>query len=135
MSEMKIIFPEGKKVNALYNGFTIETDQEKESGGQGSALEPFDLFLASLGTCAGVYILNFIQNRKFSTEGLEVTLQSEYDEELHLVTKVIMNITLPKDFPTKYEKALIRSAQLCSVKRHLKSIIQFEIKTNYKNSV
>ncbi len=127
---MKIVFPEGKKVNALYNDFIIETDQDKSSGGQGSAPEPFDLFLASIGTCAGVYVLNFIQNRKLSTAGLSMTLDSQYDEDLHMVTKIILNIQLPKDFPPKYEKAIIKSAGLCSVKRHLKSIIQIEIKTN-----
>ncbi len=128
MPDIKIIFPGGKKVNALYGDFAIETDQDKSSGGDASAPEPFDLFLASIGTCAGVYVLNFIQNRKLSTEGLEMSLDSRYDEKLHMLTEIIINIKLPKDFPPKYQKALIKSAGLCSVKRHLKGIIQFEIK-------
>lgn len=42
---MQVVFPGGKRVNALYKGFTIETDQSREGGGGGAAPEPFDLFL------------------------------------------------------------------------------------------
>ncbi|MDA8242639.1 MAG: osmotically inducible protein OsmC, partial [Elusimicrobia bacterium] len=59
MSEMEITFPGGKKVNALWHGFEIATDQPKSSGGDNSAPAPFDLFLASLGTCAGIFVLGF----------------------------------------------------------------------------
>jgi len=52
--EMEITFPGGKKVNSTYKGFTVETDQPKDEGGDGSAPEPYDLFLSSIGTCTGV---------------------------------------------------------------------------------
>ncbi|MCK5331318.1 MAG: osmotically inducible protein OsmC, partial [Candidatus Marinimicrobia bacterium] len=61
--DMKITFPGGKKINAEYNGQIIKTDQAVASGGNGSAPEPFDLFLASIGTCAGIYVLGFCQQR------------------------------------------------------------------------
>ena len=47
--EMKIRFPGNKKVTAEFDGYTVVTDQPKESGGDGSAPAPFELFLASLG--------------------------------------------------------------------------------------
>ncbi len=58
---MEIVFPGNKKVNARYRGFTIETDQAREEGGDGSAPEPFDLFLSSMGTCAGIYVVYFVR--------------------------------------------------------------------------
>lgn len=64
---MEIIFPGGKKVNALYKGFTIETDQSKSDEGEASAPAPFDLFLASIGTCAGIYVIRFFEKRELST--------------------------------------------------------------------
>ena len=70
--QMKVYFPGGKKVNADYNGFTIETDQMVMAGGEGSAPQPFDLFLASIGTCAGIYVLGFCQQRGLPTEGIEI---------------------------------------------------------------
>ena len=61
--QMDIRFPGGKKVDAVYKGFTVKTDQPRGEGGDGSAPEPFDLFLASIGTCAGIYALSFCQAR------------------------------------------------------------------------
>ena len=65
---MEIVFPAGKKVNALYRGFTIETDQPENGGGDGSAPSPFDLFLASIGTCVGFYVLSFCHERSIPTD-------------------------------------------------------------------
>lgn len=124
MEEMKIIFPNNKEVNALYKGFTIKTDQND------SAPAPFDLFLASLGTCSGIYVLNFIKNRKLSTEGLEINMSFQKDEKTRQMTKINMDIKLPKDFPPQYKDAIIKSANLCPVKKHLHTPPEFEIKTN-----
>ena len=96
--DMSISFPGGKKINADHNGFTIKTDQPVKEGGDGSAPEPFSLFLASLGTCAGVYVLYFCEERKIDTTGLKMNLAFEQDEQTHLVKKVTMEILLPARF-------------------------------------
>jgi ribosomal protein S12 methylthiotransferase accessory factor len=57
--EMTISFPGGKRVDAHLMGRTIQTDQAREAGGDGSAPEPYTLFLSSIGTCAGIYVLGF----------------------------------------------------------------------------
>ena len=62
-SLVKVSFPDGKKIDATIGEFTINTDQKKENGGDESAPEPFQLFLASIATCAGIYALNFCQAR------------------------------------------------------------------------
>ena len=119
--EMIISFPEGQKVNAIYNGFQIETDQPKESGGQESAPDPFSLFLSSIGTCTGIYILRFCQERNLSTEELSLTLQAHWNDKIKLVDTIDMNIKLGKLFPEKYKKTLIKVANLCTVKRQLQT--------------
>lgn len=125
--DMNIYFPGNKRVYADYKGFTIETDQPLGAGGDGSALAPFDLFLASLGTCAGIYVLGFMQQRGLSTEGAGLTLTTERDPETHMVSKVGIQITLPADFPEKYRDAVIRAADLCAVKRHLEAPPAFTV--------
>ena len=99
--DMTLRFPGGKRVDASYEGFTIETDQPVDEGGDGSAPEPFNLFLASLGTCAGVYVLYFCAERDIDTTGLKMDLTFEKDEDTHLVKKVSMQIGLPPGFPRK----------------------------------
>jgi len=119
--EMKIYFPGGKKVYADYEGFTHKTDQPIMAGGNGTAPAPFDLFLASLGSCAGLYVLGFCQQRELETEGLFITQKMEINPETRLVESVNLTIHLPKGFPEKYKKAIVNTAKLCTVKRHLDS--------------
>ena len=117
--EMTINFPGNKRVTSTYKGFTVETDQPQSEGGDGSAPEPFDLFLSSLGTCAGIYIVYFCESRNIATEGIAMTLAFERDEKTHLMETIKMDIHLPPDFPKKYRQAVIRAAQMCTVKRTL----------------
>ena len=104
--EMEISFPGGKRVTSTYKGFRVETDQPKSEGGDGTAPEPFDLFLSSIGTCAGVYIAYFCESRSISTEGIAMSLSFEKNERSHLMEKIILDIQLPPEFPEIYRKAV-----------------------------
>jgi ribosomal protein S12 methylthiotransferase accessory factor len=129
MSDMEITFPGGKKVNANWHGFEIATDQPAGGGGEGSAPTPFDLFLASLGTCAGIFVLGFIQSRGLSAEGLKIIQSMDWDQEAHLMKKISFKITLPEGFPEKYKDAVIKAAEQCLVKRTMHTPPAFEITT------
>jgi putative redox protein len=117
--EMKINFNGNKQVNASYKGFTIKTDQPTSEGGDGMAPEPYDLFLASMGTCAGVYVIYFCESRDIPTENINMTLGIQRNEKTHLVEQINMDLHLPSDFPDKYRKAVVRAAEMCTVKRTL----------------
>ncbi|MGD1048625.1 MAG: OsmC family protein [Candidatus Krumholzibacteriaceae bacterium] len=125
--ELTVTFPGGKKVNAEFKGFTIKTDQSPANGGEGTAPSPFDLFLASIGTCSGVYVLDFCANRGIPLEKVKVTQQIERDSETHLVTGVTIRIDLPADFPDKYREGLVRAVDLCTVKKHIMNPPKFTI--------
>ncbi len=127
--DMEIVFPGGKKVNAIYEGFRIKTDQSKDSGGENSAPAPFDLFLASIGTCTGIYVLLFCQARHIPTERLKIILHTERNRETRMITKIVIEIQLPPEFPEKYRQPLIRVAGKCSVKKHLENPPLFDIYT------
>ena len=117
--EMTIDFPGGKQVNATYKGFTVRTDQPRSEGGDASAPEPYDLFLASIGTCAGVYIVYFCESRDIPTDGISLTLEFTRNDTSHLMEKIAIAIHLPTGFPAKYRKAVVRAAEMCTVKRNL----------------
>jgi ribosomal protein S12 methylthiotransferase accessory factor len=128
--EMKISFPGNKKVSAELDGFTILTDQPKDNGGDGSAPPPFDLFLASIGTCAGYFVLAFCEKRSISTEGIELVQKMEWDETVHLYTKISLEIKVPSTFPEKYRDSLVNAANLCSVKKHLQNPPELSVFTS-----
>ncbi len=119
VKEMIVYSAGGKRLNARIDGIEISTDQSVASGGEGSAPEPFQLFLASLGTCAGVYVFNFCQAREIPTEGIELKTRFLFDPQKRLCTKVEIEIQLNDTFPEKYKKAVVRAANLCAVKKHL----------------
>lgn len=127
MQEMRITFPGGRKVAAELNGFEIMTDQPVSGGGEGSAPAPFDLFLASLGTCAGIYVLGFIQSRGLSAEGLKIIQSMDWDPAAHRMRKISFRVVLPAGFPEKYKGAVVKAAEQCLVKRTLHSPPEFEI--------
>lgn len=124
--DMEIFFPGNMRVAARYKDFVIETDQSVNGGGDGSAPAPFDLFLASLGTCAGVYVLSFLKQRGLPTDGAGVVLSQERDPETRLISKITLEIKVPAGFPEKYKDAVIRAADTCAVKRHLENPPAFE---------
>jgi putative redox protein len=116
---MKIVFPGGQRVDAEYKGITIHTDQPLDAGGTGSAPTPFDLFLASLGTCAGFFVLSFCQTRRIPTRDVSLVLTAVRDEARHRVAAVEIEVLLPKDVPPETADACVRAAGQCSVARHL----------------
>lgn len=125
--DIRISFPGGKRVDARLGDTVIHTDQSPVNGGDGSAPEPFQLFLASLATCAGIYVLGFCQARGISTDGIALTQEHEFDRETHRLTRVRIQISVPQDFPAKYVPALERVAAKCAVKRAIQEPPEFVI--------
>jgi len=117
--DMEIRFPGGLVVESEYKGHVLRTDQPKAVGGGGSAPAPFDLFLAAIGTCAGIYALRFCQERELSTEGLGVALDFTRDPAVGRITDIRIELRLPAGFPEKYRPAILRAVDQCAVKRHL----------------
>ena len=128
--EMKVTFPGGLRVEADYKGFIVKTDQPAYEGGEGTALSPFDLFLVSLGTCAGYYVLAFCRQREIPTEKAYLVTKTEKNPDSKLIGKISIEIHLPADFPEKYKAAVIKSAEQCAVKKHLEHPPVFEVTTS-----
>ncbi len=126
---MTIDFPGGLRVDANFGPYTIPTDQPGPHG-NGSAPTPFATFLASIGTCTGIYVLSFCKQRGISTEGVRIVQSLQSDPLTGMIGKVMLDIQLPPSFPEKYKTAVIRAADQCAVKKHLEQPPQFEVFTS-----
>lgn len=133
--EMMIDFPGGDRVNAHLGTFIVCTDQPSTAGGDGSAPTPFDIFLASLGTCAGFYVLSFCRERNLPTEGIRLVQQVRIDPKTKLAGSISLDIQLPPDFPDKYRAAVIRAAEQCKVKKHFEHPPEIAVKTSAAEAV
>lgn len=133
--EMVIDFPGGARVDAHFRGHDLMTDQPAGGGGADSAPMPFELFLASIGTCAGIYVLGFCKQRDLPTEGIRIIQHTHTDGATGMTDKIELEIQVPPSFPQQYHSALIRSAELCKVKKTLEHPPQFEIVTREVEAV
>jgi len=122
--EMEIVFPGGARVDAISGDMVITTNQD------GSAPTPFGLFLASIGTCAGIYVLSFCQQRGLPTGNLRIIQRMSTNPLTRLIDHIELDIQLPPDFPEKYREAVIRAASQCTVKKHLENPPVFDVHTS-----
>ena len=124
---IEVIFPGNKKVDALIDGYTVQTDQPIQAGGDATAPTPFALFIASMGACAGIYVKGFCDQRGINTRGMHLSMDYDYDPAQKMIARFILQIHVPMDFPPQYDDAVIRAASLCTVKRHLNPAIEHQI--------
>src|SRR5512133_1243217 len=128
--EMLIDFPGGSRVDAHFGSFTVATDQPPAA----SAPTPFALFLSSIGTCAGIYVLGFCKQRNLPTEGIRIIERVHSNPMSGMVEKIDLEIQVPPEFPEKYRDSLIRSAEVCAVKKHLENPPKFDVFTQVVDS-
>ena len=129
MLEMTVNFPGGKRVDAELAGRTIKTDQSVKSGGEGSAPEPYQYFLASIGTCAGIYVLGFCQARDIPVDGIQLKQRMHFHPTSHHLDRVEIEIQVPPSFPEKYLDAVRRAAEICAVKKAILDPPEFQLST------
>jgi ribosomal protein S12 methylthiotransferase accessory factor len=128
-SEMVVTLPGGKRVDTQLGRHVIRTDQPLEAGGQDGAPPPFHLFLASIGTCAGIYGAGFCHKRGLPTEGIRLVQRNTFHPETGALTRVEIDVEVPPEFPEKYRDALVRVADQCAVKKAIQAQPVFEVQT------
>jgi ribosomal protein S12 methylthiotransferase accessory factor len=129
--ELIIDFPGGSRVDAHFGSFTVATDQPPVA----SAPTPFAVFLSSIGTCAGIYVLGFCRQRGLPADDIRIVERVHSNPYNGMVEKIDLEIQVPPSFPEKYRNSLIHSAELCAVKKHLEKPPKFEITTQVAEPV
>ena len=119
--ELKITFSGNKQVIAHTGDHSILTDQPIQGGGDNQGAAPFTLFLASIGTCAGIYVKSFCDQRGISTEDVSITQKHKFNAATHMIEDIDLQINVPDSFPSKYYDALVKVANQCAVKKHLQN--------------
>jgi uncharacterized OsmC-like protein len=128
--QLEVFFEGNKKVNANLGGNIIKTDQPVMGGGDGTAPAPFDLFLASIGTCAGIYVKGFCDSRGIDASKIKIIQKHEFNPMTRMIEKIELQAILPDDFPEKYKKAVVAAMDQCAVKKHLNNPPAFSTVTN-----
>ena len=128
-TSIDVSFTGGKKMSARVGDRTITTDLPTAIGGSGTSTEPFTLFLTSIATCAGLYALNFCDARKISTDGMDLRMRYDFDLKTKRCNTLTIDLKLPIGFPEKYQKAILKAMDLCTVKQHMVNPPEFIMNT------
>lgn len=134
MIDIEVMFPGGKRVDARVGSHVVRTDQPLEAGGEDSAVAPFDLFLASLATCSGLYVLGFCQARGLSVVGVSLRQHVEIDPATKLPASITLTVQLPASFPERYRSAVARAAEGCKVKKTLAAAPTIHVQIEVANA-
>ena len=126
--KIEVTLQDGQKLKAKFGKHEIISDQGTSVGGNEEHPEPFDYFLASMPLCAAFYMRKFCEKRDISTDGLKVIQNNENtDEDNKYKKKISLLVELPSGFPDKYRKALLASANTCTVKKVIQEMPEFVI--------
>lgn len=128
LTEITVTLPGDRRVDAHVRGHTVHTDQPRDNGGEDAAPSPFELFLASIGTCAGIFVQGFCASRKLPTAGIVIHQRLHYADDGGLES-VALELALPPSFPAKYQDALVRVVEQCSVKKAIAAQPAFRVTT------
>jgi ribosomal protein S12 methylthiotransferase accessory factor len=126
MALVELSFDNGKRIDARIAGHSISTDQSEQNGGTNGAPEPFQLFLASVATCAGIYAKSFCDERDLpAPHGLDMDIERGDDGRL---SRLELILRVGDEFPVKYDRAVTRAMDLCAVKKQLREEIETTIR-------
>ncbi|PIE55719.1 MAG: osmotically inducible protein OsmC [Desulfobulbus propionicus] len=80
---------------------------------------PFELFLASIVSCAASYARGFCLARKLSTAGLHLSMAYERTPDKPEIKWLELRLQLPEGFPEKYRAGILRAIDQCAVKKNI----------------
>lgn len=115
--------------------FSIETrhhsiicDQPVENGGTDEGMTPPELMLASLGSCAAFYAVQYLKTRGLADGGVEVTVTAEKLRGPARLSNFELNVTCPVALNTEQEEAMMRSVHACLIHNTLMNPPQISLR-------
>jgi uncharacterized OsmC-like protein len=103
---------------------TILCDQPAENGGEDSGMTPPELLLASLGSCAAFYAVQYLKSRKLAQSGVEVSVTAD---KLTRMGNFRVQVTCPVALSEDHTTGLMRSVHHCLVHNTLLSPPEIKI--------
>jgi uncharacterized OsmC-like protein len=106
---------------------SIVSDQPAENGGEDTGMTPPELLLASLGSCAAYYALQYLKARSLASSGVEVSVSAEKLKQPARLGNFHIDVVSPVPLTPDQEQGLLRSVHQCLVHNTLLSPPGIEI--------
>jgi uncharacterized OsmC-like protein len=115
MTEVKITHLDKVKFAIHSRSHSIVCDQPAENGGEDSGMTPPELLLASLGSCAAFYAMQYLMTRNLAETGVEVTVTAEKLKQPARVGNFRVHVVCPVALTEEQTEGLMRSVHHCLV--------------------
>ena len=113
--EVKVTHLDHVKFAIQSRSLTILCDQPAEAGGEDSGMTPPELLLASLGSCAAFYAVQYLKTRNLAETGVEVTVTAEKLKQPARVGNFRVHVACPVPLSEDQTEGLMRSVHHCLV--------------------
>jgi len=118
--EVKITHVDQVKFSVQARSHTAICDQPAENGGEDSGMTPPELMLASLGTCAAFYAVQYLKARDL-LNGVEVTVTAEKLKGPARLGNFKIRVASPVTLTAEQTEGLMRSVHHCLIHNTLLS--------------
>jgi uncharacterized OsmC-like protein len=113
--EVKITHLDQVRFAIQSRSHTIICDQPAENGGEDTGMTPPEFLLASLGSCAAFYAVQYLRTRNLAQSGVEVTVTAEKLKQPARVGNFLIHVVCPVVLTEEQTEGLMRSVQHCLV--------------------
>ncbi len=113
MGSLRVDYSGGIGFRASARGHVLNIDLPVEKGGQDKGMTPPELFISSLGSCIGVYVVRYCQTAGLNSEGLGVDISWELSEDKTMISKIDVELSLPNADVGKRANAVLSAAHRC----------------------
>src|SRR5260370_33732539 len=112
--ETSVDYVGGLRFEVTTRGHHIVSDQPLENRGADSGMTPPELLLASLGTCAGYYAVEYLRARSLPTDSLRVHVEAEKAAKPARLNMFRVRVEA-RNVDQKHQDALLRAVQHCLI--------------------
>ena len=113
--EVKITHLDHVKFAIQSRSHTIVCDQPAENGGEDSGMTPPELLLASLGSCAAFYAVQYLKTRNLAQSGVEVSITAEKLKQPARLGNFRIHVVSPVSLTEEQTEGLMRSVHSCLI--------------------
>jgi uncharacterized OsmC-like protein len=113
--EVKVTHLDQVKFSIQSRSHTILCDQPAENGGADSGMTPPELMLASLGSCAAFYAVQYLKTRNLAQSGVEVSVTADKLKQPARLGNFNIHVVCPVPLTEEHKEGLMRSVHHCLI--------------------
>ena len=132
--EVKVSHLGQVKFNIQSRSHSILCDQPAENGGEDLGMTPPELMLASLGSCAAFYAVQYLKARHLAESGVEVSVTAEKLKQPARLGNFKIHVECPVALTEEQTEGLMRSVHCCLIHNTLLSPPEIKIELAIKEA-